>query len=211
MRLFKPILIFLLILTSCGESRIPKQKLSKIIADIYISDKYVTANQELMRAVDTSFLYEPIFNKYGYTTRDFVYTINYYVERPSKLRPVYLEAKQILQVELGKAEAELKQERYQDSLFAAMEKVIIPNVNNASPDSRTRALRWIYLPAKMPKWTDPLTDTSHLRFDAPLSPVWWENNMKIKQKPLLDYEKNSSPVSLPNQLQTNTAGIRMLK
>ncbi|MDD4293470.1 MAG: DUF4296 domain-containing protein, partial [Bacteroidales bacterium] len=103
MRLLKALLISLLIFTSCGESRIPKQKLSKIIAEIYISDRYINTNQELVRAVDSSFLYEPIFNKYGYTTKDFIYTMNYYVEQPAKLRAIYLGAKQILQDEMGRA------------------------------------------------------------------------------------------------------------
>jgi len=211
MRLLKALLISLLIFTSCGESRIPKQKMSKIIAEIYISDRYINTNQELVRAVDSSFLYEPIFNKYGYTTKDFIYTINYYVEQPAKLRAIYLGAKQILQDEMGRADAEYKQERSRDSLIAVMERTIMPGVNDEAPDSRTRALRWIYLPARMPKWTDPLTDTSLVKFDAPLSPVWWKNNIQTNQKPFLDYEKNSSPVSLPDKLQTDSTGIRMLK
>lgn len=211
MRLFKAIILPLLIFTSCGENRIPRQKMSKIIAEIYISDRYINSNYELVRAVDSSFLYEPIFNKYGYTTKEFINTINFYVERPAKLKTIYISARQILEDEMAIANTELQRERSRDSIVAIVEKKVMPGDSKKIIDSQTRSLRWIYLPDRIPKWISPLTDTSLTGYDAPISPVWWVNNTKIIQKPFLDYEKNSSPVSLPNKLKADTKRLRMLE
>lgn len=211
MRLLKAIILSIIIFTSCGEDKIPKQKMSKIIAEIYITDRYINSNYELVRAMDSSFLYEPIFKKYGYSTKEFMNTIDYYVERPAKLKTIYLTAKQILEDEMAIASAELQRERSRDSIVAIVEKTVMPGDSKKITDSQTRSLRWIYLPDRMPKWDSPLTDISLTGYDAPISPVWWVNNTKIIQKPFQDYEKNSSPVSLPDKLQSDTKGLRMLE
>lgn len=56
---------------------------------MYISDQLISKNHTISKLADTMLVYEPIFNKYGYTTEDFLYSINKYVQRPDKFAKVF--------------------------------------------------------------------------------------------------------------------------
>lgn len=64
-----------LLLCSCGKPKvIPEDKLSQIIRDILITNAY--SNIYMGSAInDTVDIYTPIFKKYGYTDRDFRYSL----------------------------------------------------------------------------------------------------------------------------------------
>ena len=101
----------LLCLSSCRDRKdiIPKGTMSKIYYDIYMTDEAVDANYGLRRieAVDANYglrrmadtmrIYEPIFNKYGYTTEDYNRSVNFYLERPDKFEDVFEDTKTMLE------------------------------------------------------------------------------------------------------------------
>ena len=203
MKLIRLSILALLLLTSCGDSLIPRGKMSKIIADIYVSDRYVFSDHDLMRGADTSHLYGPIIKKYGYDTEDFVRTIGYYVERPAKLKTIYANAKLILQAELASANAQVARKRSLDSLFAEIEIRFAQIADSKIEDSHSRAIRWIYFPAKTQKWSSAVPDSTAIRYDAPVSAWWWSNNMKTIQKPFNQYEKNRSTIHPARELRTD--------
>ena len=204
MKLIRLSILALLLLTSCGDSLIPRGKMSKIIADIYVSDRYVFSDHDLMRGADTSHLYGPIIKKYGYDTEDFVRTIGYYVERPAKLKTIYANAKLILQAELASANAQVERKRSLDSLFAEIEIRFAQIADSKIEDSHSRAIRWIYFPAKTQKWSSAVPDSAAIRYDAPGSAWWWSNNMKTIQKPFNQYEKNRSTIHSPRKLRPDS-------
>ncbi|GAB1373482.1 hypothetical protein MASR1M46_03620 [Bacteroidales bacterium] len=82
---------------------IPREKMTRIVSEIYLSDKYMSSSTELSGGADSLLIYEPILNKYGYDTEDYLRTISYYVERPSKLRTIYTDAQNLLQKELAES------------------------------------------------------------------------------------------------------------
>ena len=89
----------LLCLSSCREkeSIIPKDIMSQIYYDIYLTDEAVDVNYRLRRMADTMRVYEPIFNRYGYTTEDYNRSVNFYMERPDKFEDVFEETKTMLE------------------------------------------------------------------------------------------------------------------
>ena len=89
----------LLCLSSCREkeSIIPKDIMSQIYYDIYMTDEAVDVNYGLRRMADTMRIYEPIFNKYGYTTEDYNRSVNFYLERPDKFEDVFEDTKTMLE------------------------------------------------------------------------------------------------------------------
>ena len=89
----------LLCLSSCREkeSIIPKDIMSQIYYDIYMTDEAVDVNYRLRRMADTMRVYEPIFNRYGYTTEDYNRSVNFYMERPDKFEDVFEDTKTMLE------------------------------------------------------------------------------------------------------------------
>ena len=89
----------LLCLSSCREkeSIIPKDIMSQIYYDIYMTDEAVDVNYRLRRMADTMRVYEPIFNRYGYTTEDYNRSVNFYMERPDKFEDVFEGTKTMLE------------------------------------------------------------------------------------------------------------------
>jgi len=92
------VLSFLFTVTSCGDKGriIPDDTLALICADMFIADQWVLDNRLLQQA-DTMLLYEPVFNKYGYTYRDFQFTLDKQMYNPSKFARVITQSQVLLQ------------------------------------------------------------------------------------------------------------------
>ena len=89
----------LVCLPSCRDRKdiIPKGTMSKIYYDIYMTDEAVDVNYGLRKMADTMRIYEPIFNKYGYTTEDYNRSVSFYLERPDKFESVFEDTKTMLE------------------------------------------------------------------------------------------------------------------
>lgn len=78
-----------LMAASAGCSRggrvIPRGDMVDIYADLLMADQWLSAQRGAMtRMSDTTMYYEPIFNKYGYTTEDFRRSVNRYLDDPAR-------------------------------------------------------------------------------------------------------------------------------
>lgn len=67
--------------TSAGKI-IPRKKMIRIYSDMFISDQWLSIHADANMAADTTLFYEPIFNKYGYTTEDYRASVEYYLKDP---------------------------------------------------------------------------------------------------------------------------------
>lgn len=87
-----------LTLPSCGSPKIiPDDELARIFRDAYLTNAYT---QSKTMQLDSLNIYEPIFEKHGYTTEDFQYTIGNFAKRKSaKLSDVVDEAVDLLRKE----------------------------------------------------------------------------------------------------------------
>ena len=73
--------MLLSVLGSCRDSRvIDEEDMSKIYAEMLMTDQWINSTPDVRRIADTSLVYEPILRKYGYTSEDYRYSINYYLD-----------------------------------------------------------------------------------------------------------------------------------
>lgn len=95
---------------------IPADQLSDIYADIFMADRWAGKDYYTRRSADTSLLYEPIFNRYGYTVRDYRASVHHYLEKPDKYSKIVKRAADKLnreRIALEKIEEKVsKMERY---------------------------------------------------------------------------------------------------
>lgn len=87
-------------LFSCGrrESRvIPRDRLSAIYAEMFITDQWINAHPESRRTADTTLVYEPIFERYGYTADDYRRSMDYYLSDPDKYARILRETSVIIE------------------------------------------------------------------------------------------------------------------
>ncbi len=117
-KLYIILTIILLTAVSCEEHRtIPRKKLSKIYYEMYLADEALSSSRKLRRMTDSLQLYEPIFNKYGYTTDDYLYTVDIYLENPAKYRKIFDRTKKMLEEKKEELQAIYTAETYYDRLM----------------------------------------------------------------------------------------------
>lgn len=121
--LFLILTAVLLCLSSCRDRKdiIPKGTMSKIYYDIYMTDEAVDANYGLRRMADTMRIYEPIFNKYGYTTEDYNRSVNFYLGRPDKFEDVFEDTKTMLEKRKAELNAILEAEGKRPRLWSLVD------------------------------------------------------------------------------------------
>lgn len=102
MRRFLSYLAGIALLVCCAaacrqEGRIiPRKTLSKIYVDMLMADQWLTDHPDARRTADTTFFYEPIFRKYGYTFKDYNATVDLYIDEPDKFLKIINETTEIL-------------------------------------------------------------------------------------------------------------------
>lgn len=67
---------------------IPKSKMVLIYADMFLADQWLISHSDARAVADTTLFYEPIFRRYGYTSKDYDASVSYYIDRPDKFNKV---------------------------------------------------------------------------------------------------------------------------
>lgn len=122
LRLVPVIMTLVLVMSvSCrrqGAEVIPRAKLSRIYAEMLMTDQWVMSAKGVRLIADTSLVYEPILEKYGYTTEDYVKTVDVYMNDPERFAKVLRTTVEILDERL----VELKEEKRIQEMEAAKER-----------------------------------------------------------------------------------------
>lgn len=106
-------------IVACSGKRarvIPSDKLSEIYAEMFLVDQWIKADRHLNRIADTMLVYEPVFNKYGYTTEDFRHTVEVYRATPGKFAKVFNTTATMLRTRVNELIMEENLRRQLDSL-----------------------------------------------------------------------------------------------
>jgi len=102
----------LLLAVSCGRKEggriIPRSKMSKIYAEFLLTDQWIATHRQYSRQADTSLVYEPILNKYGYTTEDYRASVAHYLHDSERYARMLKETKAIL--EKGRDDAQKRKD-----------------------------------------------------------------------------------------------------
>ena len=78
--------VFVPTVVSCvrGARVIPPRKMQKIYCEMLLADQWLDGKDSLRRRADTTFFYEPIFEKYGYTVEDYRRSVDHYLDDPER-------------------------------------------------------------------------------------------------------------------------------
>lgn len=96
---------------------IPRAVFSKIYAEMFLTDQWMLINDGNRQFPDTTLFYEPIFNKYGFTTDDYLRSVDYYLNDPERFARIVDKSVKILKEKQEGIEVIDKEERkIQDEL-----------------------------------------------------------------------------------------------
>lgn len=92
-------------LCSCKRARIiPEDTLAEIYADMFMADQWIKSNREARKTADTTLFYESIFRKYGFTTKDYIASVDKYLYKAEDFSKVLAKASEIINDELERCE-----------------------------------------------------------------------------------------------------------
>ena len=95
---------------SCGRGKgtvIPRGKFAQIYAEMALADEWLASNGTRYRELlDTTYFYEPIFNKYGYTSKDYIASVEHYIDDPMRYGRILKKAQAIIVAEQAKRQRE---------------------------------------------------------------------------------------------------------
>ena len=97
------------VLTSCGKDEaevIPRSKLARIYAEMLMTDQWITATSGVRLIADTSLVYEPILEKYGYDIEDYLHSVDRYMDDPERFARIFRTSGDILEKRLVDARKE---------------------------------------------------------------------------------------------------------
>ena len=69
---------------SRGARVIPVRKMEKIYREMFLADQWLSMNPDKRPKADTSWFYEPIFEKYGYDVEDYRKSVDHYLNDPKR-------------------------------------------------------------------------------------------------------------------------------
>ncbi len=125
------ILTILLLAASCSgkkEKVIPRGRLAEIYAEMLMTDQWIISNPGQRQKADTSLVYEPILQKYGYSSADYRKSVDVYMDDPERFSRILRSTGVILDrrlKELEKRKEEIEREealkRIRESLRITVE------------------------------------------------------------------------------------------
>ncbi|MBQ3206673.1 MAG: DUF4296 domain-containing protein [Bacteroidales bacterium] len=93
------VLAALLLCFACSDDEskvISRGKMAKIYAEMLVMDQWAVSDSRLRQKADTSLIYEPIFEKYGYDGEDYRASVEYYMNDPERFSRILRESADIL-------------------------------------------------------------------------------------------------------------------
>ena len=102
MKRFLHIVLVLLVAVACrGPRVIPKDTLTDIYVDMLMADQYVREENIQRKQLDTSLVYEAVFNKYGYDTDDYLNSVRFYLKDPERFAKIFEDVAKRLEGEVN--------------------------------------------------------------------------------------------------------------
>lgn len=114
-----PMTAVLLLLLSCSGQEdmvIPRGKLAEIYAEMLLTDQWITSNPGNRHSADTSLVYEPILEKYGYTSADYRMSVEEYMNDPERFSRILRTTGQILDRKLKDLQKRKEEIEHQEAL-----------------------------------------------------------------------------------------------
>lgn len=84
---------------------------------ILLQDQQIKLGSYLKQQADTSLVYEGIFQSLGYTTDDFLYSMEYYLEKPARFEKVMESVANRLEKEEAQAQIQMDLSNWRDGML----------------------------------------------------------------------------------------------
>lgn len=129
MKIFKhifPVVLALVLFSSCSGEKgkvISRGDLAEIYAEMLMTDQWIANHPELRKKADTSLVYEPILEKYGYTTQDYVLTMDKYMDDPERYSRILRTTGEILDSRLKELQVKKEELQRLEEIRKRLEKV----------------------------------------------------------------------------------------
>ena len=106
------LLLVLCLITACkrGNRVIPKDKFAEIYAEMFVLDQWLDDNRDVRRRADTTLVYAPVLDKYGYTYNDYLLSVEEYMRDPMRYSRILRSTSEILNRRLEELKAVQEQE-----------------------------------------------------------------------------------------------------
>lgn len=111
-----------LLLGACSRGRvIPRSKMVDIYADMFMADQWLKGDYKYRRMADTTLLYEPILESYGYTTDDYLKSVRKYMKDPDRFSRILKRTAAKLEKEASKLSLEIDKVRFSQTSRSEIE------------------------------------------------------------------------------------------
>ncbi len=97
----------MILFASCGNDEakvIPRKKMARIYAEMLVTDQWITATPGMRMIADTSLVYEPILEKYGYDSEDYRKSIDAYMDDPERFARIFRTTAELIGVQIKELE-----------------------------------------------------------------------------------------------------------
>ncbi len=123
-----------LLLAACvGPRVIPHEDMARIYAEMLVLDQWIKNDRKISRAADTSLVYAPILDKYGYDAEDYRRSVSKYMQDPEKFARVLERTEEILNEHIELLNLEDKLQRTLDSLRRVKKERWYPEIGFPQP------------------------------------------------------------------------------
>ena len=103
------------LLSSCSgrdeRTVIPRRQLAKIYAEMLVTDQWITTTPGMRMIADTSLVYMPILEKYGYDLDDYLKSVDVYMDDPERFARILRNSGEIIGKQLKDAEVRLEEHK----------------------------------------------------------------------------------------------------
>lgn len=117
-----------LLLFSCGfrdAKVISRKDMARIYAEMLLTDQWIVTNPSMRMVADTSLVYEPILNRYGYTKEDYILSVNKYMDDPERYSRILRTTGEILDEKLSALNDRKEKLEKEAALRRALEEIRI--------------------------------------------------------------------------------------
>lgn len=122
------ILAALFISASCSRDDaevIPRGKMARIYAEMLVQDQWINSTPEIRRVADTSLVYEPLLERYGYDLDDYLASVDKYMDDPERFARIMREAGDIIEDRIKEIREELDRQAKLEELRLRIEKMTL--------------------------------------------------------------------------------------
>lgn len=102
----------LVFLASCNNDRaelIPREDMAQIYAEMLLTDQWIVNTPNMRMIADTSLVYTPILEKYGYDAADYRESVDRYMDEPEDLAEILEASVEILNLKMEDLERRKKE------------------------------------------------------------------------------------------------------